>query len=122
MGQAIVDLSRETNGPTAVELASAGSIRGVLHAGTAPAKDFSVVLLDGGAGNDAQAQLAFPDAQGRFAFQGLHPGRYRIAAQAAAEATQSRWIADVSRMAEIEVAGDAPTDVDLPVAVKEVRQ
>jgi hypothetical protein len=118
-GQSVVDLSRVVPGPVAVELASAGSIRGVLHAGTAPAKDFSVVLLEAGAASDAQSQLAITDAQGHFAFQGLHPGRYRIAAQAAAEATRSRWIADVSRMAEIEVAGGAPTSVDLPVAMKE---
>lgn len=116
---AVVDLRSEITVPAALELASAGSIRGALRSGDARASDFSVVLLDADSAGGAQAQLAFPDAEGRFGFQGLRPGRYRIAAQATAQASRSRWIGDVSRMLEIEVAGGAPTNVDLPIAVKE---
>jgi len=121
VNQPVVDLSREPAGPVAVELASAGSIRGTLLGparGTARATDFAVVLMETGAANDAQSQIAFPDAQGRFTFEALRPGRYRMAAQPAAEASKSRWIADVTKMVEVDVPGGTPTDVELPVASK----
>jgi hypothetical protein len=116
-----VDLSGEAAGPVALEVAPAGSIRGTLRAGSASPKDFAVVLLDSGASADAPSQLAFPDDQGRFTFGGLHPGRYRIAAQPAA-AAKSRWVPDVSRMTEIDIQAGSPTDLDLPVAPKGGRQ
>ena len=114
----VVDLSRDPTGPAAVELASAGLIRGTLRSGTARATDFAVVLLEAGAASDAQAQIAFPDAQGRFIFEGLKPGRYRMVAQPAAEASKARWIADVTKMVEVEIPGGTPTDVELPVVPK----
>jgi hypothetical protein len=105
-GVPVVDLSGETAGPATVQLATAGSIRGVLSAGSARAADFVVVLLDAAG---AQTQLAFADAEGRFRFEGLAPGRYRIAA------SRGRWVGDLSHMVEIEIPGGAPTDVELPV-------
>ena len=92
----VVDLSRGTGGAAVVELAPAGAIRGTLRAGGAKPTEFAVVLIEVGAAADAQAQLAFPDTQGKFAFEGLKPGRYRIAAQAAAGAAKARWVADVA--------------------------
>jgi len=114
--QPVVDLS---GAPAAVMalVAPAGSILGTLR-GTAAVKDFVVVLLDAGDSEPAAAQIALPDAQGHFGFEGLRPGRYRISAQPAAEAARARWVDDVAHMVEIEIPGGVPTDIDLPVSAK----
>jgi hypothetical protein len=65
--------------------------------------------MDAGSTDGAQAQLAFPDRDGRFAFESLRPGRYRVAA---------RRGADVSRVVEVDVRGGAPTIVELPADAK----
>jgi hypothetical protein len=102
----IVDLrGGEPDGPIEVVIASAGSIRGKLNAGLARPEDFAVALL----GAESAVQVAYPDAEGRFGFAALRPGRYWIAAQT----SKTRWVQDLSRMFEIEIAAGAPTDVDL---------
>jgi hypothetical protein len=109
VNQPVVDLSGDVGKPVAVELAAAGSIRGLLKSTSAAAADFTVTLMDAGSTDGAQAQLAFPDRDGRFAFEGLHPGRYRMTA---------RRGADVSRAVEMDVPGGAPTIVELPADAK----
>ncbi len=110
VNQPVADLSGDVGKPVAVEVAAAGSIRGLLKSASAPATDFTVMLLDAGGNDGAQAQLAFPDRDGRFAFEGLRPGRYRMAARRAG--------ADVSRAVEMDVRGGAPTVVELPADAK----
>jgi beta-lactamase regulating signal transducer with metallopeptidase domain len=110
VNQPVVDLSGDAAKPVAVELAAAGSIRGLLKSASAPATDFAVMLLDAGSTDGAQAQLAFPDRDGRFTFDGLRPGRYRMAARRAG--------ADASRTVEVDVRGGAPTVVELPAETK----
>jgi hypothetical protein len=110
---AIIDLSSES-GPAAVRLAAAGSIRGVLRAGAAKPAAFTVVLLENDSSTNAQARLAEPDADGKFAFDSLPPGRYRIAARPRTAEAKSRWVADISRMIEIQIPGGVPTDIELP--------
>lgn len=95
--------------PVAVEVAAAGSIRGVVRGGS----DLVVLLLDSSNGAEFPTQLAFPDAQGSFGFATLAPGRYRIAAQHAAAGPKARWVANISQMREIEVAAGDPTSVEL---------
>ena len=110
VNQPVVDLSGDVAKPVAVELAAAGSIRGLLKSESAPATDFAVTLLEAGSTDGAQAQLAFPDRDGRFAFEGLRPGRYRMAARRAG--------ADVSHTVEVDVPSGAPTIVELPADAK----
>ena len=112
----VVDLSREVSGPVAVELGTAGSIRGTLPAGPANPRDFAVMLLDAEAADGTPAQLAIPDERGHFEYAGLRPGRYRIAAQPAAGAARARWVADLAHMIEFDVPAGTPTDLDLPVS------
>jgi hypothetical protein len=110
VNQPVVDLSGEVAKPVAVELAAAGSIRGLLKSTSAAVTDFAVTLLDAGTTDGAQAQLAFPDRDGRFTFEGLRPGRYRMAARRAG--------ADVSHTVEVDVPSGAPTIVELPADAK----
>ena len=114
----VVDLSGDVAGPVAVEIAAAGSIRGQLRAGAAHPTDFAVVLLDAAATYGAPVQIAYPDSAGRFTFDGLRPGRYRIGARSAAESSHARWVADFAQMTEIDIPGGASTDLELPVAVQ----
>jgi hypothetical protein len=96
-----------------IQLASAGSIRGALRGAARPA-DFTVVLIETDPPPESQARLATPDPDGRFTFDSLPPGRYRIAARRAGGDARSRWLADLSRMIEIQIPGGGPTDIELP--------
>jgi hypothetical protein len=102
----VVDAGADAAEAAVVELASAGSIRGV-----AQGAGFAVVLLDAAATIGAQARVAYPEADGRFSFEGLRPGHYRIAKQKLSD-VRSRWVSPQGR--EIEVAGGSPTKVELP--------
>jgi hypothetical protein len=109
----VVDLSGDAaSGPIEIGMASAGAIHGRLNGNAAHPSDFAIVLVAAD-GDDAKApvQIAFPDAESRFHFERLRPGRYRIAAQPAED--KSRWSAD--QMFEIDVPGGAPTEIEVPV-------
>jgi hypothetical protein len=107
----IVDLTGASpSGPVEVSVVPAGSIVGKLI-GAARAADFVLVLLDSSAGRDEQPlRVAYPDDKAGFVFEGLSPGRYRIAARPTAAA---HWVADAGGMVETDVAGGAPTRVEL---------
>ena len=112
---AVLDLTGSAEAkPTAVLVAPAGSIRGKVT-GARSAADYAVVLLADDPVDGVQpVQIAFPDAESRFAFTALRPGRYHIAVQPAAEAPKARWVTDPARMIELEVPGGAPVEVELP--------
>jgi len=110
---AMADLSAETPAPVAIELASAGSIRGTLKSAAAPVADLAVVLLAAGNAEDTQPRLAYPDEQGHFAFTALPPGHYRLAAHPRTNGARERWVALGAHALEIDVAGGAPSTVEL---------
>jgi hypothetical protein len=100
--------------PFPVLVAASGSIRGTLAPAT-PTGRYVVLLLASAPTPGKEALLiAQPDSQSRFSFSGLAPGRYRIAAQPSTQTSRKRWVADLSRMFEIEVAGGGQTQIDLP--------
>jgi hypothetical protein len=91
------------------ELKPGGRIQGQLPAGAA-ASDYLVVL------NDADsAQVAVPDRNGAFHFDGLRPGKYRIAAEPSAAGNQVRWISEQSHMTEVTVRAGAASTVEIAV-------
>ncbi len=110
----VLDLSGSTDpGTVVVPVASAGSIRGRLNAGDQRPSDFAVVLMALDPADAARlVRIALPDHEYRFAFVGLRPGRYRIAARAAKD-LPARWLTESGRMLELEVAGGASMDVEL---------
>jgi 5-hydroxyisourate hydrolase-like protein (transthyretin family) len=111
----ILDLSGSADaGPIVVTVAPAGSIHGRLDTSGQSSYNFAVILLAEETGDDAPTvQVAIPDAESRFTFGGLRPGRYRIATEQMAKASQSRWLAEPGRMVEVEVHGATVTEVNL---------
>ena len=99
----------DTAGGIGFELKPGGSIRGQLAAG-AVATNYLVVLND-----SDSAQVAVPDRNGAFHFDGLRPGKYRIAAEPSAADNQARWISEQSRMTEVTVRAGAASTVEIAV-------
>ena len=112
---AVLDLTGAADSkPVTILLAPAGAIRGRLTGAQNPA-DFAVTLVAADPVDGEPAlQTAFPDAESRFAFGNLRPGRYYISAQPAGEA-QARWVADIEHMLAVDARGGAETDIELPV-------
>ncbi len=111
--EVVLDLTGGEADAVAIPLAAAGSIRGRLTGGTPG--EFSVILLASKTfGSPPEAQIALPDAEGRFTFAALPPGQYRIAAQRTSDSPKARWVAELGRMLEVEIVGGAPTDLQLP--------
>jgi hypothetical protein len=114
--EAVLDLSAGgREGPVLVTVAAAGAIRGKLG-GTARPAEFAVALASADPENNVPLQMVYPGADGKFAFGGLRPGRYRIAAHLKSD--KARWVTGPGSMIEIQVAGGSPTDLELPVAEK----
>jgi hypothetical protein len=115
LADSVIDLSGEAaSGPIEIVIAAAGSIRGRLNGSSAHSSDFAIVLVAVDADEAKQPiQIVFPDAESRFRFESLRPGRYRIAARPVEETSKSRWSAE--QMFELDVLGGAPTEVEVPV-------
>ena len=111
----IVDLSGAADaGPIVVTVAPAGSIHGRLDTGGQSPSTFAVLLMAEETGHDAPiVQVAVPDAESRFTFSSLRPGRYRIATEPMAKTSQSHWLSDQARMVEVEVRWAVATEVNL---------
>ena len=108
----LLDLTASRDGaPVAIAAFRAGAIHGVL-AGAKPASGTSVVLAD--MSDPSQpVQVAFPDADSRFTFGSLRPGRYRLSAKQPS-GPASRWTDHATPGIDVEVRGGEPVKVTLP--------
>ncbi len=79
-----VNLNATPPDPMMIDVAPAGSIHGTTKASS------SVELRNQDSPDDAQPRLVYPDAQGRFAFDGLRPGHYRVSQSAFAVGVEVR--------------------------------
>ena len=118
--ETVLDLSRGApHGAVTVYVAQAGSLRGRL-AGAAKDAAYVIALAPADAMNGAEPlQAVFADRDGRFAFGSLRPGRYRVGIQPSAGGAKARWLNTAARMIEIEIAGGAPTEIELPAPAKQ---
>jgi beta-lactamase regulating signal transducer with metallopeptidase domain len=114
-----VDISGNVPQPVVLEVAAAGSVSGDTGADPAGESDSVVVLVDSANGAAGLTRLAYPDARGHFAIDGLPPGRYRIAVEPAGVAAAGRWITDWAQMREIEVTGGQTTKVGALASIGE---
>ncbi len=101
----------EENGPIEVIVSPGGAIRGIIRNAAANAQ-FLAVLTDP---DSSAVRVARPDDAGAFLFTALPPGQYRLAAVAANEASQSRWVSSDPRATNVKVVGGATVDLDLDV-------
>lgn len=108
-GTAGLDLTADLRDPFPVELGSTGAIRGVLRSGPAPPSGYAVVLT-----GFQSLRVAFPDAEGKFVFDGLPPGPYRIGARAKDGVSRASWFQDADSLIALEIPGGSPTDMELP--------
>jgi hypothetical protein len=99
----ILDLGGSADAaPIVITVAPAGSIHGHVDTGGQSPASIAVVLMAEETGDDAPTvQVAIPDAESRFAFDNLRPGRYRIAT------------GPQGRIVEVEVHSATTTEVDL---------
>ena len=105
--ETILDLSETSpSAPVEVRLAAGAAVSGKLDTAGRPPASFAIVLTRA---EDAGAvQIAPVDAQARFSFSGLRPGRYRIGAYPA-----GGKLPNIARMFEFELRGGSNAGIDL---------
>lgn len=103
----ILDLSEAASStPIELRLAPAAAVNGKLDTAGRPPVGFAIVLAP--AADPAAVQMAPVDAQSRFSFTGLRPGKYRIAAYPA-----GGKLPNTTRMFEFELRGGSNAAIDL---------
>ncbi len=112
-----IDLSTARTEPVKLKIAASGSVRGTLTGITNAAAEYTVFLVPiTPVAEPDTARVAHSDAQGRFTFGAIKPGRYRITVQ---PATEPRRVSRPEGSVEISIGGGSPTDIELPVPAKE---
>ena len=114
----LLDLT-EADSEAAVVLSAAGRIAGRLLGAEDPTQYPVALGRQGTLEKEEALRLAYPDAQGRFEFEALRPGRYRIASRRPDD--NGRWVRSDETMFELEVSGGSTTEVDLPAPPEQLK-
>jgi len=117
IGAAILDLTVSDPVPGVLRMGASGSIRGRLSGGAS--QGTVVTLMSEAASNAKPVVLAKPDAEGRFSFPSLAPGKYLIGLGRDSADSQSRWLDRGSALRQVEVSTGKATEVELaPLGAK----
>lgn len=99
----------------ALQIIPAGSIRGQINTDAKRAQGLAALLVPSSPIDGTPAMhIAFPDANSRFTFSRLRPGKYHIITRRVADSLQVSSVPDSSRMVEIEVYRGSRLDAELP--------
>ena len=110
--ETLLDLSGARDAsPVAITAVRAGAIHGVLSTANPPS-DVSIVLTD--ITDPSQpVQVALPDAESRFTFGSLRPGRYRLSPKMP-NGPSPRWTDLTAPGVDVDVNGGDPVSVTIP--------
>lgn len=111
---ALVDVSDALQQSSlALEIAPGSSLAGRVKSETGAAGRFLVVLLPAPQSPPAPARVTQLDASGRFLFENLPPGHYRIALRAAESLPRSRWFPPLTQMLEVRIPPGSAVETEL---------
>lgn len=109
-GETVLDPRDDSE--SVMRLSAAARIVGRLLGATSPT-GYRIALAAEGAQRTAVLQVVIPDAEGRFGFEGLQPGSYRIVASPANDASM-RWMRPGKDSFVIEAIGASATEIEIP--------
>jgi len=116
---ALLEVGEAQSNVFTLELAPAGSVSGRIKGGDAAQAERAVVVLvpaPNPSGVPAAAQIATPDSNGRYSFEGLRPGYYRLSLRSPDPNGRTRWFPPLSQTLEIEIPAGAAIEADLDLA------
>jgi len=116
---ALIEVGEAQSNVFTLELAPAGSVSGRIKGGDAAQAERAVVVLvpaPNPSGVPAAARIATPDSNGRYSFEGLRPGYYRLSLRSPDPNGRTRWFPPLSQTLEIEIPAGAAIEADLDLA------